>query len=158
MNSLKMKSHTLIMGLGNVLMGDEGIGVHSIEYLRDKKIPGGVDLIDAGTGGFHLLSLFSQYDHFILIDATISRGSPGDVNIIRPRFTADFPRSLTSHDIGLKDLVQTAELLGDLPDIHLITINIEDLRNVGMEISESLMDSLEEVHSAVLEILCKLES
>jgi len=154
----RMESHTLIMGLGNVLMGDEGIGVLSIEYLRDKELPEGVDLIDAGTGGFHLLSLFSQYNHFILIDATINSNNPGDVKIIRPRFSADFPRSLTSHDIGLKDLVQTAELLGDLPDIHLITINIEDLRNVRMGISEFLVDSLSEVHSAVLEILGNLES
>ena len=153
-----MESHTLIMGLGNVLMGDEGIGVLSIEYLRDKELPEGVDLIDAGTGGFHLLSLFSQYDHFILIDAAISSSNPGDVKIMRPRFSSDFPRSLTSHDIGLKDLVQTAELLGDLPDIHLITINIEDLRDVGIGISEFLIDSLSEVHGAVLEILGNLES
>ncbi|RLD91306.1 MAG: hypothetical protein DRJ29_14225, partial [Bacteroidetes bacterium] len=47
----EMKSHTLIMGLGNVLMGDEGIGVHSIEYLRDQVIPQGVELMDGGTGG-----------------------------------------------------------------------------------------------------------
>lgn len=153
-----MESHTLIMGLGNILMGDEGIGIHSIEYLRDKEIPEGVDLIDGGTGGFHLLSLFNQYDHLILIDATIGDSMPGEVNILRPRFASDFPRSLTSHDIGLKDLVQTAELLHELPDIHLVTINIKDLRNVGIGISEILGASLEKVYGAVQEILGKLDS
>ena len=153
-----MGSHTLILGLGNVLMGDEGIGVHSIEYLRDKEIPEDVDLLDGGTGGFHLLSLFKQYDHLILIDATISDSEPGEVKILRPRFANDFPRSLTSHDIGLKDLIQTAELLDKLPDIHLVTISIKDLRNVGIGISESLKDTLKEVHRAVLEILCKAKS
>jgi len=153
-----MESHTLILGLGNVLMGDEGIGVHSVEYLRDKEIPEDVDLLDGGTGGFHLLSLFKQYDHLILIDATISDSTPGEVKIQRPRFASDFPRSLTSHDIGLKDLVQTAELLDKLPDIHLVTISIKDLRNVGIGISESLKDSLEEVHHAVLDILSKVNS
>ena len=151
-----MESHTLIMGLGNVLMGDEGIGVHSIEYLQDKDIPEGVDLLDGGTGGFHLLSLFNQYNHLILIDATISDSSPGEVKILRPRFASDFPRSLTSHDIGLKDLVQTAELLHELPDIHLVTINIKDLRNVRMGISDTLGNSLEKVYEAVQEILGKL--
>jgi Ni,Fe-hydrogenase maturation factor len=64
---------------------------------------------------------------------------------------------LTSHDIGLKDLVQTAELLHELPDIHLVTINIKDLRNVGIGISETLGDSLEKVYEAVQEILGKLD-
>jgi hydrogenase maturation protease len=152
-----MESHTLIMGLGNVLMGDEGIGVHSIEYLREKDIPDGVDLMDGGTGGFHLLSLFNQYDHLILIDATISDSTQGEVQILRPRFASDFPRALTSHDIGLKDLVQTAELLHELPDIHLVTVNIKDLRNVGIGISENLDNSLEKVYGAVREILGKLD-
>jgi hydrogenase maturation protease len=152
-----MDSHTLIMGLGNVLMGDEGIGVQSIEYLREKEIPDGVDLLDGGTGGFHLLSLFNQYNHLILIDATISDSTEGEVQILRPRFASDFPRSLTSHDIGLKDLVQTAELLHELPDIHLVTVNIKDLRNVGIGISENLGNSLEKVYGAVQEILGKLD-
>jgi len=152
-----METHTLILGLGNVLMGDEGIGVHSIEYLQEKEIPEGVDLMDGGTGGFHLLSLFEQYNHLILIDATISDNTPGEVQIIRPRFASDFPRSLTSHDIGLKDLVQTAELLHELPDIHLITINIKDLRNVGIGISEMLGASLVKVYGAVQEVLGKLD-
>jgi hydrogenase maturation protease len=152
-----MDSHTLIMGLGNVLMGDEGIGVQSIEYLREKEIPDGVDLLDGGTGGFHLLSLFNQYNHLILIDATISDSTEGEVQILRPRFASDFPRSLTSHDIGLKDLVQTAELLHELPDIHLVTVSIKDLRNVGIGISENLGNSLEKVYGAVQEILGKLD-
>lgn len=141
------------MGLGNVLMGDEGVGVHSIKYLRDKEIPEAVDLMDGGTGGFQLLSLFNQYDHLILIDATISECTPGEVRILRPRFASDFPKSLTSHDIGLRDLVQTAELLDELPNIHLVTINIKDLRIVGFGLSDSLQDVLEEVHKAVLKIL-----
>ena len=150
---IRMESHTLIMGLGNVLMGDEGIGVHSIEYLQDKELPEGVDLMDGGTGGFHLLSLFNQYNHLILIDTTIGDSTPGEVQILRPRFASDFPRSLTSHDIGLKDLIQTAELLDDLPDIHLVTISIKDLRNVGIGLSETLGDSMQEVYGAVQEIL-----
>ena len=148
-----MEPHTLVMGLGNLLMGDEGIGIRCIEYIREKKMPVGVVLLDGGTGGFHLLSLFSEYERIILIDATIDTGKPGEVKILHPRFTADFPRSLTSHDIGLKDLVQSAELLGELPEIHLITVNVEDFRNVGIGLSENLVSSLEKVHNAIMQIL-----
>jgi hydrogenase maturation protease len=107
----------LVLGLGNVLMSDEGIGVRAIDFLSKHHFPDNISLLDGGTGGFHLLSLFDEYQSFILIDATISDGDAGVVSVIKPRFASDFPRSLTSHDIGLRDLIQSAQLLGDLPDI-----------------------------------------
>lgn len=141
------------MGLGNVLMRDEGIGIRCIDYLRGKAGLEGIDLLDGGTGGFHLLSLFKEYEYFILIDATINNENPGEVSILRPKFSADFPRSLTSHDIGLRDLVQTAELLDELPDIHLITVSVKDVRQMGIDISHQLEESLPRVYDAVLKIL-----
>ena len=89
----------------------------------------------------------------ILIDATTGNRTPGEVHVIRPRFASEFPRSLTSHDIGLKDLIQSAEILGELPDIYLITINIQDVHHVGIGISRLLQSSLEEVYRAVRKIL-----
>jgi hydrogenase maturation protease len=147
------KPRTLVIGLGNVLMGDEGIGVFAVEYLRGKPELEGIDLLDGGTGGFHLLSLFDEYDHLILIDAAFNDGKTGEVKIMRPKFAADLPRSLTTHDIGLRDLVQTAELLDELPDIHLITVNVEDVHHVGMCVSQELAGCLDQVYMAVLKIL-----
>lgn len=66
----EMEGKILILGLGNLLMGDEGIGVKSIEYMQDYPFPEHVKLLDGGTGGFHLLSLFKEYERFIIIDAT----------------------------------------------------------------------------------------
>ena len=152
-----MSDKTLVLGLGNVLMGDEGVGVKSIEFMLDQPFPDHVRLLDGGTGGFHLLSLFQEYDRFIIIDATIGRQNPGEVNVLRPRFASDFPKSLTSHDIGLRDLMQSAELLGDLPDIHLITVNIEECRNVKIGLSEAMEEKLPEVHRTVLGILQELD-
>lgn len=152
-----MSDKILVLGLGNVLMGDEGVGVKSIEYMQEKTFPEHVKLLDGGTGGFHLLSLFQEYDRFIIIDATIGRQNPGEVNVLSPRFASDFPKSLTSHDIGLRDLMQSAELLGDLPDIHLITVNIEELRTVRIGISQALEEKLPEVHKTVLNILQEMD-
>ncbi len=50
----------LILGIGNLLMGDEGIGVRSVEALAKNTLPPNVHLLDGGTGGFHLLSLFQE--------------------------------------------------------------------------------------------------
>jgi len=148
-----MKPRILILGLGNLLMGDEGIGIRCVEYLQGKPLPEGIDMLDGGTAGFQLLSILSEYDHVIFIDATAGEGIPGEVNILRPRFAADFPRSLTSHDIGLRDLVKSAELLDELPDIYLITITVRKVSQVTTEISPDLKDSPGKVYDAVCRII-----
>ena len=151
-----MKPRILIMGLGNLLMGDEGIGIRCIEYLREQPVPEGTDLLDGGTAGFQLLSILDQYRYVILIDASTGGGIPGEVQVLRPRFAADFPRSLTSHDIGLRDLVQAAELLDDLPEIYLITVNVRQVQQVTMEISTDLEEAPRKVYEAVKKIMIDL--
>ena len=147
------QNKTLILGLGNILMGNEGIGVKAVEYMKGKSLPENTVLMDGGTGGFHLLHLFDEYHQFIMIDATINDGNPGEINVIKPKFASDFPRTLTSHDIGLRDLMQSAELLGQLPDISLITINIRALDSVRIGLNEEFNKVLPEVYNKVLDIL-----
>lgn len=147
------KNRTLILGLGNILMGDEGVGVKSVEFMLKQNIPENVDIVDGGTGGFHLLSLFDDYEKVIMIDATISDGKKGELCLIKPKFSSDFPRSLTSHDIGLKDLMQSAELIGDLPEMFLITVNIQDLRDVGIGLTKEIEACLPLIYEKVLTIL-----
>ncbi len=144
---------TLILGLGNVLMGNEGVGVKAIEYLQGKSLPENVVLLDGGTGGFHLLHLFNEYQHFIMIDATINSGPAGEIKVIKPKYASDFPRSLTSHDIGLRDLMQSAELLGDLPDIALIAVNIKDLDMVKIGLTPEVEKILPRIYDKIVELL-----
>ncbi len=152
-----MKGEILVLGLGNLLMGDEGVGVKSIEYMQEFPFPDHVRLLDGGTGGFHLLSLFKEYDRFIIIDATLGQETIGEIHVLKPKFASDFPRSLTSHDIGLRDLMQSAELIGDLPEIYLVTINISEFNKVRIGLSDTLVNLLPEVHRAVTEILQEME-
>ena len=143
----------LVMGIGNVLVGDEGIGIHAVKYLEQKGMPSNTELLDGGTGGFHLLSLLLDYPRMVLIDATLDGNPPGTINVVRPKFAGDFPRTLSSHDIGLKDLVESAAVLGELPEIHLITVSISDGQPVQMELSEKLEKLLPDIYNKVLEIL-----
>ncbi len=143
----------LVMGIGNILVGDEGVGVHAVNYMQQQEMPEGVELLDGGTGGFHLLSLLLDYPRMILIDATLDGNPPGTLKVVKPKFAGDFPRTLSSHDIGLKDLVESAAILGDLPEIHLITISITDGQKVQMELSENISRQLPEIYSKVLQIL-----
>jgi len=136
---------TLVLGVGNLLMGDEGVGVHAARQLASEPLPSTVEVLDGGTGGFHLLSLFKEYDPIILIDATQDGDPPGTVKLVKPKFASDFPRTLSAHDIGLRDLLETAQLLGPLPTLYLITVSIGELQEMSVELSPSVSGAVEEV-------------
>jgi hydrogenase maturation protease len=146
----------LVLGIGNLLMGDEGIGVHAIEQLQKEQFPSHVHLLDGGTGGFHLLSFFQEYEPIILIDATMDGKTPGTVSLTEPRFTTDFPRTLTAHDIGLRDLVESAALVGGLPKMYLVTITIDEIRSMVTDLSPRVAQSIPKVVEAVKEILSSI--
>jgi hydrogenase maturation protease len=148
---------TLILGVGNLLMGDEGVGVHAIKQLEAGEFSGNVDLLDGGTGGFHLLSLFEDYDPIVLIDATMDGKPVGTVTLIQPKFASDFPRTLSAHDIGLRDLLESAQLIGPLPKLYLITISIDNIQSMSMKLSEQVQRSIPEVVSTVLGVLRSLK-
>ena len=139
----------LVLGIGNVLMGDEGVGVHAIEYLQRESWPADVELVDGGTGGFHLLDYLSAQEPLVMIDATFDGKPVGTVTTLRPKYARDFPRALSAHDIGLRDLVEAAQLTGALPDVHLITVSIAIIRPMEMVLSPMVEAALPAVALAV---------
>jgi hydrogenase maturation protease len=143
----------LVLGIGNLLMGDEGVGVHSIRALEKERLPAGVEILDGGTGGFHLLSCLTEYPAVIVIDAAMDGGEPGTVGITKPQFLSDYPRSLGAHDVGLRDLIESAALLGPLPAVHLIAVSIADIRCVTTELTPSVQRALAIVVQSVQRIL-----
>ncbi|MEY4057286.1 MAG: hydrogenase maturation protease [Chitinophagia bacterium] len=128
----------LILGIGNYLMGDEGIGVQIAEKMIHEDLPKGVDVLDGGTGGFHLLEYFEQYPNVILIDATLDENPPGTIRLIKPKFAKDFPQAMSTHDIGLKDMVSALQLLGTMPNINLFVVSIESIQQQGIELTPNI--------------------
>lgn len=142
----------LILGIGNVLMGDEGIGVHVVRAIQQMGVPEGVECMDGGTGGFHLLGPIQEAERVVLIDATIDGARPGTVRRLRPRFSSDYPKTLTAHDIGLKDLLDAFYLMGDeRPDVTLFAVSIEPLQGISAELGPDLADKVDEIARLVLE-------
>ncbi len=131
------RNRVLVLGIGNYLMQDEGVGVHLARRLEEVT-PEGTDVLDGGTGGFHLLEYFENYDIVILVDATLDGLPPGTRRWLRPKFASDFPQALSTHDIGLKDLVGALQLLGKMPDIRLLTVSIASVQEQGIELSAEL--------------------
>jgi hydrogenase maturation protease len=151
-----MKQEILVLGIGNILLGDEGVGVHAIRMLENKTYPGHISFLDGGTGGFHLLSVFQQYKKIIMIDATLDGKKPGNVTLLKPKYAKDFPQTLSAHDIGLRDLVNSSALLGFYPEIYLITVSITDNQPLEMELSQLVSDSIPEIEVMVNDLIKKI--
>jgi hydrogenase maturation protease len=142
-------SRSLILGVGNLLMGDEGVGVAAIRHLEARGFAEYAELVDGGTSGFHLLDLFRDQQHLILIDAATDNQPLGTVSLIQPRYANDFPPTLTAHDIGLKDLIESAALLGYWPRVDLITVSIGDLGEMTMQLSPAVAAALPVIETMV---------
>jgi len=142
-------SGTLVLGIGNLLMGDEGVGVHAAGALAHEAWPDTVTVVDGGTGGFHLLDYLRRYDPIVLIDATADGQPAGSVSVLHPKYASDFPRSLTAHDIGLRDLIESAALLGPLPSMALVTVSIDDIRSMVLTLSPPVAAAIPRVSAQV---------
>ena len=82
-----MEKKTLILGVGNLLLKDEGVGIHVIRALEKETLPAHVTLMDGGTGGLHLISWLTGYDHIIMVDATLD-SNPPHLSEIRQRLSS----------------------------------------------------------------------
>jgi hydrogenase maturation protease len=121
--------------ISNLLMGDEGVGIHILRQLEQAEPIAGVRLLDGGTGGVNLLREFDGAGDIILVDATRDGRAAGTITFLQPNFVGELPRGLGAHDFGLKDLFAAAALLGRLPRIHLYTIAVEEVRPMCTELS-----------------------
>jgi hydrogenase maturation protease len=111
---------TLVLGLGNTLLGDDGAGVHALKKLeqgwsRDDR---SVEFIDGGTLSFTLAGLIQDADHLIVIDAAQLNVSPGDVRVFEGREMDSYINSgkcSSVHEVSLSELMDIALLTGSLP-------------------------------------------
>ena len=146
----KSNGKTLILGIGNTLMGDEGVGVHVVNSLGKTALPANVEILDGGTGSFLLLEPMQSAEKVILIDATIDGAETGTVRRLQPRFSKDYPRTLTAHDIGLKDLLDAFYLLGDTSEVTLFAVSIPPLQDMTTEMSPELNSIVPKVARMIL--------
>jgi len=148
----ELQNDILVLGIGNLLMNDEGVGIHVVRNLETENLPG-VDVMDGGTGGLHLLGIIQSYRKVIFIDAALDEFPAGTVRVLHPKFAKDFPKQLSAHEIGFKDLLDAAMLLGNVPELHLIAISVKDFQDMGMQLSPEVEASIPNAVSRVKELL-----
>jgi hydrogenase maturation protease len=146
---------TLVLGIGNVLLADEGVGVHALmELERRYTFSDDVELLDGGTSGIELLRHIQDRDHLIIIDAMTCDQPPGSVvRVANEDVPAAFRTRISPHQLGLSDLLAAAMLIDGLPGT-LVLFGVEPANvDIGLELSETVAGSLEKLITAVAEEL-----
>lgn len=127
----------LVLGLGNPLMGDDGIGVRVVEELRGRELPDGVALADGGTTGLGLVGLMEGYQRVIVVDAADMGQAPGNVLKFEPsevQFRAS-GAMLSLHQVGFGEVLALAKALGVSPP-EVTIIGVQPKRTaIGEELS-----------------------
>lgn len=148
-------SHTLILGIGNRILGDEGVGGRAVDQLLAEGLPPGVEAVDGGTVGLALLPRIEDAAAFIIIDAARLDAPPGTVACFEGSAMDAFVagRPSTPHDIGLHDLMGALALRGALPAQRaLVAVAPRDV-TLADALSPPVAAALPEVCAAARQIL-----
>jgi hydrogenase maturation protease len=131
-------------------MGDEGIGVHVVRALGQRPLPSNVECLDGGTGGFILLEPLQLADRIFLVDATADDNPIGTVSRTTPKFSSDYPPTLTAHDIGIKDLLDAFYMQGGTRDVVLYAITIDPHQPISLDLSPPAQKAAAEAADLIL--------
>ncbi len=157
----------LVLGVGNLLLTDEGIGIHAVQrlindrLLKDrlldkKKLPEDVELIDGGTAGLNLLTYLEGVDTLVIIDAVETGGPPGTiVRIAGDRVPAYIALKVSPHEITLPDFLAAAKLRDLYPNEVVVWGMQPRSLEVGVDLSPDLEAKLDILVGHVVEELTR---
>lgn len=143
----------LVMGVGNLVLCDEGVGIHAVDSLQKENLPPWVDLLDGGTGGIALICLLQEYKRVILIDATLDGNAPGTIRHIKPHYSQDYPPLLSAHEIGLKEMIEAMMVQEQIPDIDLIAVSVVNVKKIGLHLSPDVARAIPLIGEKVRELI-----
>ena len=140
----------VIIGVGNLLLKDEGIGIHAVKALQDIDLPADIQLIDGGTSP-DLIAYTRADDKIIIIDAARAGGEPGAIYRFKPEDLAEEKAALaSSHEMGVLENLKLMTLSGNQPrDIIIIGIEPGEI-DFGTELSPELEKKLPKIIEIVL--------
>jgi hydrogenase maturation protease len=149
------RAGTAVIGLGNPLMGDDGLGLAVLAALRARwTFSPAVDLVDGGTWGLNLLPVVEQVEKLLFLDAIDIGREPGALVILeRDELPRVLATKMSPHQIDLRDVLALAELRGTLP-ADVAAIGLQPARvEMSTELSDVLASRLDDVLDAALDRL-----
>jgi hydrogenase maturation protease len=154
---ITQKPPRLILGVGNLLLRDEGVGVHVISALRDRELPDDVELCDGGTASFDLLDTLAGRRQVIIIDAVRTGSDPGTIFRFTPEDISVSREQITSlHQVGLLETLDLVDHLLDFAPERVIILGIEPKEiGWGLELSAEIEAALPKVIELIMSELEK---
>ena len=142
-----MKKRNIVIGVGNMLFKDEGIGIYASEYIKqnyefdDEEL----EVIDGGTLGFKLMTYFQEYDNVIILDTVSIEDKVGDIY----RLPSDVLLGLgnyrkTAHEVEIVEMLEIVSVLDSHAKVTIIGIIPEDIVSVGIGLTEQMENRFEE--------------
>jgi hydrogenase maturation protease len=149
---------TVVLGIGNTILSDEGVGVHAAQALLDGyDLPAGVEVIDGGTAGMELLEPLSGVDLLVVLDA-VKNGQPAGtvIKLVGDQVPVFFRAKLSPHQVSICDVLASLEFVGDKPgDMVLIGVEPENLE-LGLDMTPAVAARVPEmVELAVAELAAR---
>lgn len=143
----------VIIGVGNILLKDEGIGIHATEHLkRLYDFPSNVEIVDGGVGGLNLLPYMERAENLIIIDAVQANAEPGAIFRFTPKDISTKVKYKTSlHEMGLQEVFAIANATGKrCPKTVIIGIQPKDISSYGMELTAEVEAKLPDILNMVV--------
>lgn len=133
------RKRVLILGVGNVLLRDEGVGVHVAQRMMDMDVPPGVEVMEGGTDGFGLMHVLLQAERLILVDAVKGGGPPGSIYRFGIEDCPPFPDVFKTsvHQVSILEVINLSGLIGSTPRTTVIGVEPKRM-DMGMELSPEI--------------------
>ncbi|ODS33013.1 MAG: (NiFe)-hydrogenase maturation endoprotease [Candidatus Scalindua rubra] len=140
----------VIIGIGNLLLMDDGIGIHIINELEKHKLPQNVKIYDGGTGGFKLIDLMHGAKRVIFIDAVETGKAPGTITTFKSEDVRSMcpKKKYSLHDNDLLEVIKMVELLEHPPEIEIVGVQQKTI-NYNTTLSKELKDSIPNIINIV---------
>lgn len=149
-----MTKRKIILGIGNLLNRDEGVGIHAVRALQQKNTAGDFEIVDGGTLGLNLLPLVEESSHLIVLDAIDRRQAPGTlIELARDEVPLFNTIKMSQHQLLFQEVLALAHVRGHLPE-HLALLGIQpaDL-DIGVELSSQVAQTLPQLIRRVEQIV-----
>jgi hydrogenase maturation protease len=145
---------TVILGVGNVLLSDEGIGVHVVNELSTMELPPGVSVVEGGTDGFRLLNIITETDRLIVIDAVKGGAEPGSIYRFNVGDVKNVPSGFRTsvHQVGILEVIDLSGLIGKTPKTTIIGVEPKSLE-MSLELTPEIKAKIPRIIELVFEEL-----
>jgi len=156
MKNSKKKKKVLILGIGNILHKDDGLGVFIVNEIINsvKDLPKYVEVADGGVLGYDLLPLMSGREKIVIVDALKMGDEPGSIYKFPAKHLTDTNNKFSLHEMGVKKIIDMLSITGENPEIEIIGVVPDDINSLEIGISDSVKKAVPKAVELILEAVC----